>query len=223
MSNKGSILTYTGKLFTPYNPISDDIDIKDIAHGLSNICRFGGHSNNFYSVAQHSIIVSYNCGVDALYGLLHDASEAYLGDIPKPLKILRQYRGYRKAETRLQKMIYSKWTKGVPCFRDTIFGPLQYEPKSVKVADLRALNMERCKLFPDYYTLVYEDPIECLMFEGKVLSKIFKPMTPLQAEKAFLNRFNDLTSGKGFATINPIEEDDTNIWKWSQTTTLKIK
>lgn len=211
MSNKGSILTYTGKLFTPYNPISDDIDIKDIAHGLSNICRFGGHSNNFYSVGQHSLIVSYNCGPDALLGLLHDASEAYLGDIPKPLKTLWQYWGYRRGERLLQSMIYEKFAKQSD------------EPKSVKVADLRALNMERCKLFPDYYTLVYEDPIECLMFEGKVLSKIFKPMTPLQAEKAFLNRFNDLTSGKGFATINPIEEDDTNIWKWSQTTTLKIK
>jgi 5'-deoxynucleotidase YfbR-like HD superfamily hydrolase len=82
-----SIVTYTGRIIEPLDPNPEDIDLGDIAHALSNQCRFTGHTNSFYSVAQHSVLVSHYCDPsDAKWGLLHDASEAYLSDIARPLK-----------------------------------------------------------------------------------------------------------------------------------------
>lgn len=81
------IQTYTGKRFDLVHPHPADVDLRDIAHALSHLCRFGGHTNRFYSVAQHSVMVSRL--VDprfALHGLLHDAGEAYTGDVVRPLK-----------------------------------------------------------------------------------------------------------------------------------------
>ena len=82
------IQTYTGKKFFPFSPSYKDIDIEDIAHALSNICRYSGHCKKFYSVAQHSYLVSKKCSKEnAMWGLLHDASEIYSGgDIPTPIK-----------------------------------------------------------------------------------------------------------------------------------------
>lgn len=82
-----TILTYTGKHYTPFKPSLEDICIEDIAHSLANQCRYIGHTTEFYSVAQHSMHV---CGmVPAEYrleALLHDAAEAYCHDIAAPLK-----------------------------------------------------------------------------------------------------------------------------------------
>lgn len=81
-------ITYTGRQFFVLNPNPEDIVIEDIAHSLANICRFGGHSKKFYSVAQHSLFVSRCCpkGV-AFEALMHDATEAYCGDMIRPLKL----------------------------------------------------------------------------------------------------------------------------------------
>lgn len=87
-------ITYSGKLVDLQNPKRESFCIADIAHALSHLCRFAGHTNRFYSVAQHSVIVSENVSAEnALYGLLHDAAEAYMVDLPKPLKdMLPQYK-----------------------------------------------------------------------------------------------------------------------------------
>ena len=79
--------TFTGKAFYPLDPRPEDICIEDIAHALSMICRFGGHTRQFYSVAQHSVGVSRHVAPHlAKRGLMHDAPEAYLWDIISPLK-----------------------------------------------------------------------------------------------------------------------------------------
>lgn len=104
------IHTFTGKKFYPLDPKVEDISIIDIAHGLSNVCRYGGQCKEFYSVAQHSVL----CAIEAPYeykkwALLHDASEAYIGDIVHPLKVTEEYDAYRVAEEILMKAICERF------------------------------------------------------------------------------------------------------------------
>lgn len=81
--------TQSGRLFDPLKITPSVINIHDIAHALSNLCRFGGHSHQFYSVAQHSLRVSAMLPPPLkLQGLMHDATEAYIVDLPRPLKVL---------------------------------------------------------------------------------------------------------------------------------------
>lgn len=100
------IITYTGRQFWPLDPRPWDVDILDIAHALSMSVRWRGHCRSFYSVAEHSILVSNLVGSPAsrIFALLHDAAEAYLSDVPSPLKRLMP--DYKKAETRLQETIF---------------------------------------------------------------------------------------------------------------------
>ncbi|KKN16026.1 hypothetical protein LCGC14_0979880 [marine sediment metagenome] len=81
------IVTYTGKSFDLLNPLPEMVCIEDIAHALANICRYTGHVREFYSVAQHCVLmVKANLPGGALQKLLHDAHEAYTGDIASPWK-----------------------------------------------------------------------------------------------------------------------------------------
>ncbi len=108
-----TITTYTGHTFDPVHPVTEDIRMADIAHALSLLCRANGHFPHFYSVAQHCV----NCVAEAaargysrrvqLACLLHDASEAYLSDITRPVKEWLPY--YREIEHTLQTLIYGKW------------------------------------------------------------------------------------------------------------------
>lgn len=136
----GTIRTFTGRLFRPLDPASGEIEIRDIAHALAQTCRFAGHTRVTYSVAQHSVLVSYRAtALDpraALWGLLHDASEAYLTDIPRPLKSLPEFGPYRIAERTLQSVIYST------------FGCHGREPFAVHQADDEVLAIEFRDLMP---------------------------------------------------------------------------
>ena len=81
--------TYTGKQFRLMNPTQDSICLDDIAHSLSMQCRFNGHTQRFYSVAEHCWWASHIVSPEnALQALMHDASEAYISDIPKPFKLM---------------------------------------------------------------------------------------------------------------------------------------
>ena len=110
-----SILTFTGKHFDPTNPEENLINLSDIGHALSLICRGNGHVKYFYSVAQHSIACcqeaqarGYSDRVQ-LACLLHDASEAYLSDVTRPVKKLLT--AYLEVEENLQNMIWNKYLK----------------------------------------------------------------------------------------------------------------
>ena len=100
--------TYTGKQFDPMQMTEEDVSLRDIAHALSLLCRGGGQVTYFYSVGQHSV----NCAREARARgcLLHDASEAYLSDIIRPVK--EHLQGYREIEAQIMQVIFEKFSLG---------------------------------------------------------------------------------------------------------------
>lgn len=113
-----AIHTFSGKQIDPCAPTCDALSVEDIAHALSLICRAGGHFPQFYSVCQHSVACAREARARGfsrrvqLLCLLHDASEAYLADMTRPVKAqLPQYADY---EARLQAMIYETFAGGAP-------------------------------------------------------------------------------------------------------------
>lgn len=136
---ESSIQTFTGEMFDIYYPDPEKINLPDIAHALSMLCRYGGHSRNFYSVAEHSVMMADYFDQRgeqdlARVALLHDATEAYMGDLVRPLKMSLSMVRYREVEAQLQAVIYEK-------FRLPPEHPLE-----VKDADLRICNDERVVL-----------------------------------------------------------------------------
>lgn len=130
-----TILTHSGISFNLMEPNPDLIKIEDIAHALSNLCRFTGHTNRFYSVAEHSVRAADHVAIGyKLEALLHDATEAYLGDVSSPLKALLHE--YRLIEFRLD-----------CCIRERFGLPPKQSPE-VKQADLAMLASERYHLMP---------------------------------------------------------------------------
>jgi hypothetical protein len=174
MDSDGFIGTFSGLRFWPLFPNPDDIVIADIAHALSNQCRFGGHASKFYSVAEHSVHVSQLClPKDALWGLLHDASEAYLVDLPRPLKQLPEFSAYREAERRLQRAVAVR------------FGLPEDQPASVAEADDTMLWIEA-------HSLLDSAAVEFVR-DKRPPFEITDPLLPVEAERLFLNRFKVLT------------------------------
>lgn len=102
------IRTFSGKYLDVFNPDPEQICIEDIAHALANQCRFSGHTSKFYSVAQHSVMVSRRVPDRfKLQALMHDASEAYMLDIPTPIKL--KLPAYMVAEKNLMHCIADKF------------------------------------------------------------------------------------------------------------------
>lgn len=130
----------SGKAFFPLAPKIEDIDLMDIAHHLAMKCRYSGAVKEYFSVAQHSVLVSRHVPPeDALWGLLHDAAEAYLPDVVRPIKDAAYF---SVGEDRL--MMRFAYVEGdiLRCISDK-FGMHWHMPATVKKADLEALQTEK--------------------------------------------------------------------------------
>lgn len=176
--SSSTIQTFTGKVFDVFNPDPDLICVEDIAHALSNQCRFTGHVQAFYSVAQHSVLVSDLAMDFPLYGLLHDASEAYLTDVASPIKHHPEFEFYRKVEAKLQDVIYRR------------FGLYPVTPPSVKEADGMALRMEAQQMMGPL-------KVDGDWNSGPVKKELIMPLHSTIAEKLFLRAFKALEEKDG--------------------------
>mgnify|MGYP001554442680 CR=1 FL=1 len=172
--------TVSGRAFWPLDPHPEEIDIEDIAHALGHMCRYGGHSSRFYSVAEHSTLVSYFVPPEhALAGLMHDATEAYLVDVPRPIK--HNLPTYREIEGQLWAVIAVR------------FGlPLEL-PQAVHDADVAVLFAEQKALMkpsplPDW-GMGLTTPIDAS-------SAHVVGWNPMTAKHDFLRRFHHLYKGK---------------------------
>ena len=162
----------SGRYFNLLEPDPAVLTVDDIAHALSNTCRFGGHVREFYSVAQHSVLASYlvplSMRLDALF---HDASEAILVDMPTPVKALLPE--YRVLENTIQQSIAAH------------FGARHPKPHLVELADRKMLATERRDLMPDC-------GIEWEILRGVTpMQDIIEPWQPDRAYEAFLIVYHD--------------------------------
>lgn len=181
--------TFTGKLVDPVNLQLDDIEIADIAHSLSQICRYNGHGAFVLSVAQHSVAMSalvpaimQQAGIIsdpieyqmiAAVCLMHDSCEAYLSDIPTPLKIAISYP--EQIENHTLQIIFEK------------YGLVFEEYERIKIFDKRICENEKDALWPG----MTRTPTSYLPLPGyKVV-----PWTSQYAEKCFLATFKDVVQG----------------------------
>ena len=163
------ILTVTGNHFDFIELKNNKIDIEEIAYALSNTCRFGGHCKQYYSVAQHSVLVAQRvpswCYMDALF---HDAAEAYLGDMPTPLKqLLPDYKNMtHKVEFWLQQKM-----------------GINIEQPEIKKADLEVLAAEKRDLMPP-------DTCHWMVLDGITTpDEEIVPMLPATAFQYFMSAY----------------------------------
>ena len=186
------IETRTGKRVSVENPLPDQFDIKDIAYALSNTCRFNGHCSGFYSVAEHSVAVAVRLPAELrLAGLLHDATEAYLGDIPSPIKQFLP--DYKLIEARFEGAI------------EEAFGVAINDPQ-IKAADIDAL-------FTEAHFLIPSQGKDWTFFQGPVKHSVRYDLAPMclppqEAYKLFMGLYYKLT---GDERVNAIAQQATKI------------
>lgn len=166
--------TYTGRAYWPMDPRADEVDIIDIAHSLAMQCRYTGHVDRFYSVAEHSVLVSRLVPPRlALMGLLHDAAEAYLTDIARPVK--QHLANYRDIEFMNWKAIAMEFALPVEM------------PPEIHQADRRVLAAEmRALMKPRPFA---EQWPECDVEPADVAILCWSPTL---AEFHFLRRFAEI-------------------------------
>lgn len=171
---KTTILLNSGAYFDYEKLDIEHLDINDIANGLAMTCRFGGQCDEFYSVAEHSVWVSFFVPQEyALCGLLHDATEAVLGDTPKPRK--NKQPDYVKDELALEKSIAAQYNI-----------PFPYPPE-IKEVDKRILLTERKHLFANY-----KDKDKWIYDDLHLIPIKIKKWLPKTAKMAFLARYSDI-------------------------------
>ncbi|WP_127958025.1 HD family hydrolase [Serratia microhaemolytica] len=169
------INTFTGKQFCYAKPAVENICIEDIAQALSHECRFAGHLPEFYSVAQHSVLVSKIVRPElALEALLHDAHEAYCKDIPSPLKHMLP--DYQYIESSIDSIIRYRFNLPASC------------SPAIKYADLVILATERRDLGIDDGT-----PWPILEDISPSEEEIVIPLNPAQARGLFAQRYFEIT------------------------------
>ncbi len=175
------IQTLSGRRVNPLDAAPEDIDPVDIANSLANLCRFGGHSRGFYSVAQHSVIV---CDLleqrgatpdELMAALLHDAAEAYLGDLPHPIKHRSELGAvFRAAEKQLEAVIVERFA-------------LPEASSRIKPLDRALLATER-RIFS---TISWEWP----ELDGvEPLELVIEPWLPDRAREEFTRRYDHLAA-----------------------------
>ena len=176
---RGWMGTSTGRKFYPLDPRAEDIDIRDIARGLSMTCRYAGQVKRFYSVAEHCYHVSMHVPKEyALDGLLHDSSEAYIGDMIRPLKHQPEMHEFRRAETAIELAVATAFDLNTSAEAQVAVKDID---NRILVNEIRALSA--C---PDYYlTTPGLGDIEPLNIDLQCWS-------PTAAEKMFMHRFQQL-------------------------------
>lgn len=166
------IQTFTGRQFWPLDPRVDDVSIIDIAHALAHQCRYGGHTARFYSVAEHCCILAEYAPDDLKFiALMHDAAEAYLVDVPRPIK--KSLAVYYDIEAGLDRVIAAKFNLSHPWHPD------------VMALDTRICTDERLQLMAT-------PPIPW-SGEMPALDVIIEGLLPAVAERRFLELFERLS------------------------------
>lgn len=175
-------LSVMGRQVYPFSLRPDEVHVEEVAYSLSMLCRFNGHTRSFYSVAQHSVIVAENLPPDLQFlGLMHDGTEAYCGDLIRPIK--RAIPGFARLEDRIWLAIAGR------------FALPEAIPPAVKLADTRALQTERRDLLAPHPWPWMTDQIEdgtVLPFPEKIV-----PWPPEVARRAFLDRFQLYAGERG--------------------------
>jgi uncharacterized protein len=176
--------TVSGRWVNPFDPDPGQLDAGDIARALANQCRFGGHSRVFYSVAQHSVIVSELVEQrggdveDSFAALMHDAGEAYLGDMPHPLKHRSPLgAAFKRAEEHLERAIRDRFA-------------IKADVPEIKRADRALLATERRAFSAEDWHWPELDGVEPLDLELTALS-------PDEAAEAFARRYAELDAARG--------------------------
>jgi len=187
---KNHIITYTGKAFDLLNPKPEMVCIEDIAHSLAYQCRYTGHTREFYSIAQHCVLMAMNSDLpgDPMAKLMHDADEAYIGDIARPWKALLYVENPEYPEKTCQPLMpVRKFERGIQFVIGQALGIDLTHPAEVKVADLRMMATEIKDLMPAGFS-AEEWEIDI----SNPVKETINPWPPFTAEMCFLELYEDI-------------------------------